>query len=570
MRDQPPRSYEAHPSYPVEGGDPVAGWDRAAATLPCVPTVLAVDGPAVLDWSELARGLTRAVRSRGLDATVLDVRAHWAGWDRIVRRTGSAELRDDPNFDRLAEGTLRVLFDEPPRPARPGTGVLLVLGPGAALVPHDLLWYADLPKRFAEAAVTEGHGRNLGQGPGDGAPTTKRLFYIDWPLLDAHRDALAGDLDRWVDCRDPAHPVSVGGDALRSTLARLAGRPFRTRPTFNTTSWGGHWAQHRLGHNPDARNTALGYELIAPESGVLLGHPGAQIEIPFQLLVARHPAAVMGEGVHARFGTSFPIRFDYLDTFGGSSLSVHCHPQPDYMRDVFGWPYTQHETYYLMVGGEDRTVYLGLRGDADVEAFSREAHRARDHDRPFDIERYVQTFPARPHQLFVIPAGTPHGSGAGNVVLEVSATPYLYSLRFYDWLRRDADGNQRPGHLGHAFRNLDTTRSGEAVVDDLVQVPRTIRRGDGWQEELLGALPEMFFEVRRMVIDGEAGVVDDTADRFHLLNVVEGDGVLLETAGGHRHDLAYAETLVVPAAVGSYRLRRTGPGPVRIVKSLVR
>lgn len=570
MRDRPLRDYEACPSYPADGGDPAAGWDPAAATLPTAPTVLALDGPAVLDWPEVARGLSRAVHHRGLPVTTLDLRTHWASWSRIQERTGSAELRDDPNFDRLATGTLGDLFDDLPRPERPEAGVLLVCGPGAALVPHDVLWYVDLPKRYAEAAVLGGHGHNLGQGAADGAPTTKRLFYIDWPLLDRHRDAIAGDLDRWVDCRDPARPVSLDGEALRATLARLARQPFRTRPTFNTTSWGGHWAQRQLGHNPQARNTALGYELIAPESGVLVGAPDAQVEIPFQLLVAQHPRSVMGGHVHARFGTSFPIRFDYLDTVGGGSLSVHCHPQPEYMEETFGWPYAQHETYYLMVGGEDRTVYLGLHGDADVEAFRHEAHLARDHERPFDIERYVQTFPASPHQLFVIPAGTPHGSGAGNVVLEVSATPYLYSLRFYDWLRRDAEGNQRPGHLGHAFHNLDTTRSGDAVAGELVQAPRPIRKGDGWHEELLGALPEMFFEVRRMVLDCDTPVEDRTADRFHLLNVVEGDGVLLETASGHRHDLAYAETLVVPAAVGAYTLRRTGPGRVRLVKSLVR
>jgi len=47
-----------------------------------------------------------------------------------------------------------------------------------------------------------------------------------------------------------------------------------------------------------------------------------------------------------------------------------------------------------------------------------------------DIEQYVPKFAATPHQLFLIPGGTPHGSGEGNVVLEISATPYLYSLRF--------------------------------------------------------------------------------------------------------------------------------------------
>jgi hypothetical protein len=121
--------------------------------------------------------------------------------------------------------------------------------------------------------------------------------------------------------------------------------------------------------------------------------------------------------VYATFGTSFPVRFDYLDTVGGGNLSVHCHPQSDYMRQVFGWPYTQHETYYMMVGGAERRVFLGLHQDADLDAFRAEADRAVRDGVAFDVERYVQTFPADQHQLFLIPAGTPHGSGEGNVRL---------------------------------------------------------------------------------------------------------------------------------------------------------
>ena len=77
--------------------------------------------------------------------------------------------------------------------------------------------------------------------------------------------------------------------------------------------------------------------------------------------------------------------------------------------------------------------------------------------------RHLQLHDAEQHRLYAIPAGTPHASGAGNVVLEISATPYLYTLRFYDWLRRDLEGTLRPVHLEHAFANLDPRRRGEAV-----------------------------------------------------------------------------------------------------------
>ncbi len=564
------RPYAATPSYPPAGRPVVSGWDELVASLNQGVSVLAIDGPVSAGWADLVSDLGKALDHRGFETEFTATNAWMLPWRRLQELTSSLELRDDPDFDYLASGQLSDLVRPPSHVRVEAGGLRVVYGPGAALVRHDVLWYADLPKRYAEAAVVTGSGLNLGQPPGSGAGTTKRLFFIDWPLLDRQRDEIISRVDFWVDMQDPNAPAVLDGATLRATLAELATRPFRTRPTFNTTPWGGHWAQRTLGQNPGSVNTALGYELIAPEAGVLIGaEDGPFVEVPFQLVVAQHPVEVLGESVHRAFGTSFPVRFDYLDTVDGGNLSVHCHPKQDYMRSVFGWPYTQHESYYVMVGSETQRVFLGLRQDADLDAFHQEASQA-DHDgTPLEITRYVPTFPATPHQLFLIPGGTPHGSGEGNVVLEVSATPYLYSLRFYDWLRQGIDGELRPVHVNHAFKNLDTDRRGPDVRRDLVQQPRALRRGDGWQEELLGALPEMFFEVRRMALRPGAVANDATEGRFHVLNVVEGEGVLVEPANGPGHSLVYAETLVVPAAVGPYSIRPLGPGPVRVVKALV-
>ncbi|MDA8302771.1 MAG: class I mannose-6-phosphate isomerase [Actinomycetota bacterium] len=564
------RPYQADPSYRPSEGRARCGWEGLAASVPDGIRVLAVDGPVMARWGAFVKGLRHGLEQRRVDADFVQTARWLLPWPKVKVLTSSTELADDPDFDRLPSIGLAELFQAPARPRAPEGVVLVVYGPGAALVPHDLLWYADLPKRYAEASVTSGEGHNLGQPRGDGPATTKRLFFVDWPLLDRHRDTIAAKIDCWVDMQDPARPSYLDGKAMRATLSELSRRPFRTRPTFNTTPWGGHWAQRQLGHNPGALNTALGYELIAPEAGVLVGQEGGPfVELPFQLAVSLQPEQLLGLPVHATFGTSFPVRFDYLDTFGGGNLSVHCHPRQAYMRSVFGWPYTQHESYYLMVGAEDQKIFLGLREGVDLDKFHKEAEEADQSGTPLEISNYVPDFPANQHQLFLIPAGTPHGSGAGNVVLEVSATPYLYSLRFYDWLRRDSIGLLRPVHVEHAFANLDTDRTGAAVARDLLQRPRVLRRGEGWREELLGRRPEMFFEVRRTTL-GPGAVAEDTAgETFHVLNVVEGAGVVVEPRDAPAHLAVYAETIVVPAAVGRYKLRAVGGGPVMVVKALV-
>jgi mannose-6-phosphate isomerase class I len=554
-------TYDPEPRYAVAGGAVELGYEPLAAEVRTRGArVVALDGPATVPWRRVVSPLAEL-----LGGETLDVRRSLVPWDEIRRRTAASDLPGDPVFARLADGSLRDLFHRPPgRPER--DGVTLVFGPGAALVPHDLLWYLDLPKRSSLAAVQSGTVGNLGQP--DGEPgSEQRLLFVDWPLLDRHKQELAGRLDRYADVSDPEAPSSLAGEALRESLRELAGGPFRTRPTFLPGAWGGQWLRRELGIEADSPNLAWSYELIAPEAGILLGDD-APLEVGFELLLAEQGERILGAETAQRFGGSFPIRFDYLDTLEGGHLSIQCHPSEHYMQETFGWPYTQHESYYVMVTTPGAGIFLGLRDDADLSEFRAEAEAAECSGAELDPRRYLLEHPAEQHRLYLIPAGTPHASGAGNVVLEISATPYLYTLRFYDWLRRDLNGELRPVHVHHAFANVDPARRGGAVRRDLIPEPRPVRAGNGWAELELGDLPELFYVVRRL--DFDERVADDTAGRFHVLNLAAGEEVEIETASGRTHRLAYAETIVIPAAAGGYELRRTRGPACKVVKAFVR
>jgi mannose-6-phosphate isomerase class I len=555
-------TYDPEPRYPVAGGEVEAGYEVLAADVARRrPGVLAVDGPAALPWELFIASLSDALRAAGLRIGLLDIRSSLAPWDEIRRRTAAAELPGDPVFARAFDGSLAELFDSLPS-AEEGT---LVFGPGSALVDHDVLWYADLPKRLALEAVQRSRAGNVGQAPGEPG-SEQRLAFVDWPMLDRHKQELGTRLDRYIDLSDLDAPRSIEGEALRHSLAALAARPFRTRPTFLPGPWGGQWLRRVLGVATDAPNLAWSYELITPESGILLGD-SEPAEVGFELLMSEHAPSVLGAEVAERFGQSFPIRFDYLDTLEGGHLSIQCHPSETYMQETFGLPYTQHESYYVMVTTPGARIFLGLREDADLHAFEADAELAEQPGEAFEPERYLQTHPAEQHRLYLIPAGTPHASGAGNVVLEISATPYLYTLRFYDWQRRDLDGALRPVHLRHAFSNLDPSRRGESVRE-LMPEPSVVRHGAGWRELALGQSPELFFAVHRLDFDDE--IADDTGGRFHALNLAAGDEIEVQTAAGAVHRLSYAETIVIPAAVGEYHLRRVRGGPCKVVKAFVR
>lgn len=557
-------SYDPNPCYPLAQGEVESGFEALARKFAQGPRTLAIDGPAALPWEDFLTGLLDALAGRDVTTELVDARHFLAPWEEIRRRTALSLLPGDPVFGRIFEGALVDLVDDLPR-VESDAGVVVVFGPGSALVEHDLLWYADLPKRDSLAALRRGDAGNLGQPVGE-AGSEQRLLFVDWPVLDRHKQDQLRELDLYVDLSEPETPRSLDGETLRRSLHELAGRPFRTRPTFLPGPWGGQWLRGALGISTDAPNLAWSYELITPESGILLG-ADAPVEVGFELLMALEGERVLGAELTERFGLSFPIRFDYLDTLEGGDLSIQCHPSEEYMRESFGLPYTQHETYYVMVTEPGAKIFLGLREDADLDAFRGEAERAEASGLELKPERYLQTHRAAQHRLYLIPAGTPHASGAGNVVLEISATPYLYTLRFYDWLRRDLDGELRPVHLVHAFSNLDPLHSGDAVRRDLIPEPRPVRQGAGWIELELGRLPHLFYAVHRL--DFEEAVEEDTAGRFHVLNLVAGEEIEIETAAGVVHGLAYAETIVVPASVGRYRMRRARGGECKVVKAFV-
>jgi mannose-6-phosphate isomerase class I len=559
-------SYDPNPRYPLVGGEVDHGFEALAAEVARErPGVLAIDGPATLPWGEFGPPLLDALRREGVAAELRDARAVLLPWDEIRRRTESAVLPGDPVFGRVFDGFLTDLVDGRASTPSSTAETAILLGPGSAFHEHDRLWYADLPKWLSLRRIQDGEAGNIGQPPGEPG-SEQRLFFVDWPLLDRHKQGLLPRLDRYLDASEPKRPRSVEGETLRISLHALAGGPFRVRPTFLPGPWGGQWLRNRLGISTDAPNLAWSYELITPESGILLGDDDP-LEVGFELLMAAEGESILGLEVSERFGVSFPIRFDYLDTLEGGHLSIQCHPTEDYMREVFGLPYTQHETYYVVDTTPGAKVFLGLRDDADVEEFQAAAERATRPGIPFDPERFLQAHPAEQHRLYLIPAGTPHASGAGNLVLEISATPYLYTLRFYDWLRRSLDGELRPVHLGHAFANLDMTRRGDAVRRDLIPEPIVRAAGEGWAEIRLGSSPELFFAVDRLDFEDEIAL--DTSDRFHVLNLVAGEEVVVEPEGAREQRLAYAETLVVPASVGRYRIRRRRGPPCKVIKALV-
>ena len=86
----------------------------------------------------------------------------------------------------------------------------------------------------------------------------------------------------------------------------------------------------------------------------------------------------------------------------------------------------------------------------------------------FPAGKYVNRWPAKMHDHFLIPAGTIHCSGRNSMVLEISATPYIFTFKLWDWGRLGLDGRPRPIHLDHGIANIQWDRTTEWVRQELI------------------------------------------------------------------------------------------------------
>lgn len=477
------------------------------------------------------------------------------GTDRVFARMNGLQLEDyfdDTKLEQMRRAVESAAQDGP----------VIVLGAGASLISPATatLVYADMARWEIQMRWRRGEIGNLGlnNAAEDFATKYKCGFFVEWRAADRRKKCLMGKIDFILDTNAPQEPKLISGAAFRNALEATARRPFRVVPYFDPGPWGGHWMEEVCDLPRDVPNHAWCFDGVPEENSLLLGFGEHRVEVPSIDLVFSQPRALLGDAVHARFGTEFPIRFDFLDTMGGGNLSLQVHPLTEYIQDKFGMNYTQDESYYMLDAGQGATVYLGLRDNIPPENMTDDLYRAQQGDADFPAEEYVNRWPAKKHDHFLIPAGTIHCSGSESMVLEISATPYIFTFKLWDWGRLGLDGKPRPIHIEHGAANIQWDRTTEWVQRELINQFETVAEGDGWREERTGLHQREFIETRRHWFTGT--VPHDTHGGVNVLNLVEGEEAIVESPTGafEPYVVHYAETFIIPAAVGAYTIRPHG------------
>ena len=553
-------NYDKYPATRTEG-QLFRGWDAIRAQWSMNPRgPLAVDCYTGIHEQELEAALTpgfaRVIRTRDLmksEAEILRMTEPFMTGDVLFGYVTNLRIGDFFDSEKLAQA--RKELETAGRET-------LILGTGASLVMpgHATLVYADMARweiqqRFRRREVGA-LGVDNRQDPI--SIQYKRGLFIDWKVLDYYKDSLFQRVDWWLDTNAAGDPKMISRETFLRGIDKTARQPFRVVPFFDPAPWGGQWMKEVCDLDRSVANYGWCFDCVPEENSLLLEVEGVRFELPSQDLILLRSREVLGEIVEARFGKDFPIRFDFLDTIGGGNLSLQVHPTTQFIREQFGMPYTQDESYYLLDATDDAVVYLGLKKGVDRDAMIEDLRAAQRGEIVFDAEKYVNKLPAKKHDHYLIPAGTIHCSGGGSMVLEISATPNIFTFKLWDWGRLGLDGKPRPINVERGRQVIQWERDTDYVKERLANHFEPVAEGEGWNEIRTGLHPNEFIETRRTTFS--VPVTFHTEGGVHVLNLVDGEEAVVESPDGRFEPFVvhYAETFIIPACVEHYTIRPCG------------
>ena len=551
-------NYDKYPATLIENGYILTGWDEILAVLAQEEKVLAVDFyTGVLEDEVIGQLKTLQpdllIDTRQLmkpEREILEMTSRFMTDDVLFGYLSNLRLEDYFDVSRLREARRRISEEN---------GKVIVVGTGAGWVTQEVestLVYADMARWEIQQRFRRHEVKALGVDNHAEPPSLqyKRGYFNDWNICDRYKDSLFSRVDYWLDTNKAGAPKMIDKNTFMRGVEKTATKPFRVVPFFDPAPWGGQWMKEVCDLDREEVNFGWCFDCVPEENSLLFNIGGVLFELPSNDLVLLKSRELMGAPVEARFGKNFPIRFDFLDTMGGGNLSFQVHPTTQFIHDNFGIHYTQDESYYLLDAGEKASVYLGLKKGINKDEMAEDLRKAQKGGFVFDAEKYVNKFPAKKHDHFLIPGGTVHCSGAESMVLEISSTPNLFTFKMWDWQRLGLDGKPRPINVERGLKVIDWGRDTDFVNAQLRNQAKEVASGDGWVEEHTGLHENEFIETRRHWF--KKPVLHCTHNSVNVLNLVEGDEVTVSSPSEafEPFTVHYAETFIIPACVGEYTI----------------
>ena len=244
-------NYDIYPGFKVADGAIKIGYPELASYIKQHKTVI-IDGYAGVFWDEIVHNISTILKREHLNVLWFNVAAAMKDNEEIDKMIAPFLGGDDPIFGYRATLSLSDFFHTNHFQlftADKEADINIIYGSGASLSGWDApIIYVDLPKNELQFRMRAGKICNLGATQHySNKAMYKRFYFVDWVVLNRHKQELSDKIDIIVDSQRPETPFWTTGETLRKSLKQMSENFFRVRPWFEPGPWGGHFMKKHCG-----------------------------------------------------------------------------------------------------------------------------------------------------------------------------------------------------------------------------------------------------------------------------------------------------------------------------------
>ena len=394
-------------------------------------------------------------------------------------------------------------------------------------------------------------------------------------------------MDWYVDDNDADQPKLMSRQLYDDVVSTLVKYPLRFKRIFMPGPWGGLKFRDHF-NIPELANCAWNIEVSGGDSSLVIDiGTDCHIELPFHNLYMQYPLKVVGPYCHKKYPGLFPIQVGIDDGYFPEpvlherrAMPIHLHPDTKYVKERFNEPLGRYEVYYIVEAYGGANTMHGFYEDADLEEFQREFVKSEKEGTTFEWSKYVKCWPGEAGDLYLIPAGTVHGTGGNQMILEMDTCPSIvgteYSFFLYDYRRHTWDDRKKSFsgkltklQIQHGVHQTRWYRREQWVAKNIRPAARVVKSGKGWSRERFDSYNPMPYHIERLNFDKK--IETETRGKFfHFLCLTKGEKALIRSRKypERQIELTYIQTTVVPACFGKYECINLGKKPCTITRQL--
>lgn len=240
------------------------------------------------------------------------------------------------------------------------------------------------------------------------------------------------------------------------------------------------------------------------------------------------------EAMIGKFELDETLRVAYLDA--KEDLSIQVHPHDSYAKEHEN-DNGKTESWYVLEAEEGATLVAGTKCD--------DPQIIKDSIEDGTLEQHLNKVPMEKGDFIYIDEGMLHALGANIFAIEIGTNSNT-TYRFYDYNRKDANGNGRELHLDKSFDvvrlNKQTKKVSNPFLNNAETTKKVVCESDFFNVEIYDVVDEITFDTHNEI--------------FMTITFVSADGTV--ECDGETFEMKYTDSMFIPVSCKPFTIKGTG------------